>query len=71
MFGTKNCVIDYYITVVPVQSGLLLLKEIRVLANYRTGFPPTFWGDFLLVIPEAESDPIPKRLPLKYILILF
>lgn len=39
----QNWVTDYYITVVPVQTGLLLLEEIRV---YRTGFPRNFWGDF-------------------------
>lgn len=46
----QNCVIDYNITVVPVQSGLLLLKKIRVFWQITEQDPPKILGDFLFLL---------------------
>lgn len=50
VFSTQNCVTDYYITVVPVQSRLLLLKEIRVFGKLQNRISSKMFGWFFLFV---------------------
>lgn len=50
VFSTQNCVTDYYITVVPVESRLLLLKEIRVFGKLQNRISSKMFGWFFLFV---------------------
>lgn len=57
VFVHRNWVIDCYITVVPVESGWLLLKEIRVWGKLQNWVSSgMFFFSFFFFFPETRSS---------------